>query len=253
MKQQVWRATTYDEQFSFVYTLAGDLVDDLAPQPGETVLDVGCGTGILTNQIAGRGARTIGIDASPEMIGRARAAFPSLDFRVMDAREIGLDEPVDAVFSNAVLHWIPDVTPVIRGIAGVLRPGGRLVMEFGGAGNLARIVAAVDRARQELGQGQDRPNPWYNPGAAALASLLQAHGLEPVLVRLFPRPTPLAGGAQGLRDWLDMFGAPLFQGLDAASRDAVCNRVEDLLKPVLWNGDYWVADYRRIRATALRH
>lgn len=252
MTTQQWQAATYDQQFNFVYQLASDLVEDLAPQPGEVVLDLGCGTGILTARIAERGARTIGIDGSADMITRARETFPGLEFHVMDAREIQLAEPVDAVFSNAVLHWIPDVAPVIRGVAAALKPGGRFVLEFGGDRNMERVVAAVDAARRDRGLGLARPNPWYNPGAAAFTSLLQAHGLDPVQVRLFERPTPLEGGPDGMRGWLEMFGTPLFLGLDAATRDAVIRDAEERLRPDLWKGDHWTADYRRIRSTALR-
>src|SRR5579871_654286 len=102
-----WNAAVYDAQHSYVTRYGADLVDVLAPAPGETILDLGCGTGHLTARLAALGARVIGIDAAPSMIAQARQSYPDLDFRIADATDFALSQPVDAVFSNAALHWIP--------------------------------------------------------------------------------------------------------------------------------------------------
>ena len=103
-----WDAVQYDAKHAFVYQKAKGLVELLAPQAGERILDVGCGTGALTSEIAGKGAKTLGVDLSEEMISQARKKFPALNFEPLDARDLRFSEEFDAVFSNAVLHWIPE-------------------------------------------------------------------------------------------------------------------------------------------------
>ena len=108
-----WNAAEYDAKHAFVYEKAKGLVELLAPKAGERVLDLGCGTGALTAEIAARGAEVLGVDRSEEMIAQARKKFPALRFEVMDARELRFNTDkagaagFEAVFSNAVLHWIP--------------------------------------------------------------------------------------------------------------------------------------------------
>src|SRR5215470_17327052 len=126
-----WNAVQYDAKHSFVYEKAKALVELLAPKAGERILDLGCGTGVLTAEIAGRGAETLGVDQSEEMISQARKKFPALQFEVLDARELRFEAEFDAAFSNAVLHWIPEAEQVISGVARALKPGGRFVAEFG--------------------------------------------------------------------------------------------------------------------------
>ena len=204
-----WDAGLYDYKHSFVWKMAAGLVELLEPKAGERILDVGCGTGHLTAQIAACRAVTCGIDQSPEMIRQAREKFPELRFEVMDAREISLGESYDAVFSNAALHWIKEPERVIRGIVKVLKPGGRLVAEFGGKGNVAGLMEAAEYAWKKLRPGTPIESPWFYPGVAEYAGLLERHGLEVTYAFLFDRPTPLEDGERGLRTWLEMFGGSM--------------------------------------------
>src|SRR5271154_4631239 len=103
-----WDAAQYDANHAFVYVKAKALVDLLAPKAGERILDLGCGTGALAAEIAGRGAQILGVDQSEQMISQARKKFPVMKFEVLDARELRFNAEFDAVFSNAVLHWIPE-------------------------------------------------------------------------------------------------------------------------------------------------
>src|SRR5499427_9032733 len=135
-----WNAAQYDAKHAFVYEKAKGLVELLAPKAGERILDLGCGTGALTAEIAGRGAEPLGVDQSEEMISQARKKFPALQFEVLDARELRFHAAFDAAFSNAVLHWIPEAEQVISGVAQALKPGGRFVAEFGGKGNIQKLV-----------------------------------------------------------------------------------------------------------------
>src|SRR5450755_2257353 len=105
-QQAKWDAGLYDEKHSFVWKMAEGLLELLAAQPGEKILDIGCGTGHLTAKIASSGAHVTGIDRSPDMIRQAREAYPAIRFEVADATNLPLEERFDAVFSNATLHWI---------------------------------------------------------------------------------------------------------------------------------------------------
>src|ERR1700690_2188618 len=136
MTAPAWDAKLYDDKHSFVWEKARGVVELLAPQPGERILDLGCGTGHLTAEIAAVGALTVGIDQSADMIAQARRQFPGLRFEVCDAREIPFTGEFDAVFSNAALHWIPEAEKVIRGVANGDQPNGELAAEMGGTGNI---------------------------------------------------------------------------------------------------------------------
>src|SRR5262249_56540999 len=128
---------------SFVWKHGAALIEVLAPRPGERILDLGCGTGHLTAQIAEAGAEVIGIDSSPGMIAEARRLYPHVRFEVADARDFALDAGFDAAFSNAVLHWIKEPERAIACVRRALKPGGRFVAEFGGRGDVRAIVAAL--------------------------------------------------------------------------------------------------------------
>src|SRR5271165_150010 len=229
---QNWDAQTYDTRHRYVFQFGAGLVDDLAPKPGETVLDLGCGTGHLTAEIARRGAKVAGIDRSEDMIAQARGSYPDLEFAVADALEYRPDRQFDAVFSNAVLHWIQPPDRVIRTIHAALKPGGRFVAEFGGKGNTASVLAVTGR------------NPWYFPGIVEYGSLLEANGFELVRALLFERPTPLEGES-GLRDWLKMFYQPPLP-------EELISAAEAQLRPTLFREGTWFLDYRRLRISAVR-
>jgi len=146
-----WDAERYDEKHSFMYQKAKGLVDLLAPKRGERILDLGCGTGALTAEIAARGAEIVGVDRSGEMIAQAKKKYPELIFEVADARALKFETEFDAVFSNAVLHWIPEAERVIAGVVRALKPAGRFATEFGGKGNIQKLVNAFHRALQRSG------------------------------------------------------------------------------------------------------
>ena len=232
----------------------------LDPRPGERVLDLGCGTGRLAADIAAGGAEAVGVDRDAAMIAAARERFPpsahpSLAFVRGDGealgRVAGLAGPFDAVFSNAALHWMTRPDAVLRGVGALLRPGGRLVAELGGRGN----VAAIERALRDALAAEGAPparRAWFFPGVAEYAALLERHGFEPRLLTLFDRPTPLEGGEGGMAAWLRMFARPWLAGLPAARAAAVLARAEEALRPALWRGGGWVADYRRLRVAAVR-
>ncbi len=238
-----WDAERYESNFSFVWNHGAALIDLLDPQPGERVLDLGSGTGHLTHQIAQRGSTAAGLDSAPAMVAQARINYPTLKFMLADATDFTLPEPVDAVFSNAALHWVKNADAAAACIRRALKPGGRFVAEFGGKGNISDIVTAV---RAELPAAA---NPWYFPSAGEYASLLEAHGFRVTHAFHFNRPTPLDGG-RAMHDWLDMFGNVLLEGMTAGERKAVCNRIVERLRPTLYREGVWFADYVRLRIVA---
>ncbi|HVW36746.1 MAG TPA: methyltransferase domain-containing protein [Pirellulales bacterium] len=251
--QQTWNAGLYDQRHSFVYQHGADLLELLAPQAGERILDLGCGTGHLTAQIAGLGAAVLGLDASAEMIAEARRNHPQLSFGIADATQFQVAESFDAVFSNAVLHWVRPPERAVERIAAALKPGGRFVAEFGGKGNVASIVAAAAQAVSAvLGRDAGDVNPWYFPSVGEYASLLEANGLEVRYAALFDRPTPLEEGEQGMANWLTMFGAPCFAMLAEADRPRAVADAVERARPKLYRDGQWTADYRRLRVVATK-
>lgn len=245
MATQTWDTDRYQSQHSFVWHYGQSLIEILDPQPQEQILDLGCGTGQLTQQIAERGAITEGIDADPTMIAQAQNNFPHLNFRVAEAQQFTAEMPCDAVFSNAVLHWIPEPDKVIRSVFQALKPGGRFVAEFGGQGNVQTIIKAVESVL-----GQPNLNFWYFPSIATYTTLLENQGFEVTYAVLLDRPTPLKEGDKGMANWLKMFGNQFFKGLSTAEIESVLRQIETILKPQLYQNNGWIADYRRLRVIA---
>jgi len=250
MTDNEWDPDDYDSGHGFVAAYGENLVQLLNPQPGERILDLGCGTGTLTAEIADSGADVVGIDAAESMVEQARDRYPDLHFAVADAREYEPDEPFDAVFSNAALHWVPhtDHDAVLSMVVDTLAGDGRFVAELGGRGNVAQIEQAV---RAELdARGYEAGHPWYFPSIGEYAPRLEANGLEVTEAVLFGRPTELDGGEAGLREWIEMFGDELLNGV--GERGAILDGVEERLRPTLFDPETetWTADYRRLRFVA---
>jgi trans-aconitate methyltransferase len=250
---QDWNPSLYDRQHAFVFEHGKSLLELLDPQPGERILDIGCGTGHLTKAIAEAGAQVVGMDNAPAMIAGARAAYPELTWQLADVRAFSVAEPFDAIFSNAALHWVPaaETGAALDCIAQALKPGGRLVLEMGGRGNVATLLQAVSAALWELLQERP-PQLWFFPSIGEYAALLEDRGLEVRAAWLFERPTPLENGEHGLRVWLAMFGSGLLASVPAAQREEVMARIEALARPRLFDvtRGRWILDYRRLRLLA---
>jgi trans-aconitate methyltransferase len=245
-----WDSNLYDDKHSFVWKHGAALLEVLAPQPGERILDVGCGTGHLTAKMAEAGALVIGIDSSCEMITEARRHYPDVCFEIADARDFAFDEPFDAVFSNAVLHWVKEPEQAIDCVRRALKPLGRFVAEFGGRGNVRTIVSALDTTSRAIGLGA-WAHPWYFPGIGEYTSLLERNELEVTEASLFDRPTPLEG-EEGLRRWVEMFAGSLLDRVPPADREGFFRRVGEIARPTLYRDGTWFADYCRLRIVARR-
>ena len=248
-----WNAREYDAKHAFVYEKAKGLVDLLAPKSDERILDLGCGTGVLTSEIAMSGAKVFGIDRSPEMVAQAKSKFPALRFEVVDATKMEFDGEFDAVFSNAVLHWIPEAEQVVRAIARALKTGGRFVAEFGGKGNIQTLVKGFHRAFAGLGMSEPEDvSPWFYPGIAEYAALLEKHGLEVRSASLFERPTVLEDGSKGLENWIRVFRETFVEKMGEEAAAKWIHEVERQCRAELFKDGDWVLDYRRLRITAYK-
>ena len=250
---KTWNSELYQSSHAFVWQFGRDLLTMLIPKPGERILDVGCGTGQLTSEIAQAGATVVGVDQSAEMIAAARQNYPELRFEVADIAATSYRAEFDAVFSNAALHWVKDQPGAIAAIARALKPGGRLVFEMGGHGNIQQLWKALAQAMSEVGVEDSKDlAPRFYPSIGQYAPLLEAHGLQVTFAVLFDRPTPLSGGEQGLRNWLSMFASAASKLMTPAQHEQFVGRVEDLARPALFHDGHWTADYKRLRMIAVK-
>lgn len=239
-----WSPTDYQLHAGFVPVLGASILARLSPQAGERILDLGCGDGVLTQDLVASGADVVAVDASPQMV--AAAVSRGLAAREMDGRALTFTAEFDAVFSNAVLHWIPEADAVLAGVARALEPGGRFVAEFGGHGNVAAIVVALRAAFAR--HGLVFRSPWYYPSPEEYGARLDANGFSVDDIRLVPRPTPLPTGMLG---WLRTFGVSIFSTVPEPLVERVEQDVLELLRPALCEASgRWTADYVRLQVVA---
>jgi len=243
---QTWDAKDYAHNARFVADLAGEVVAWLDPKPGERILDVGCGDGALTQKLVESGCQVVGIDTSDSLLAAAKAR--GLDARKADVRELAFDREFDAIFSNAVLHWVREPEKAARSMRKALKPGGRLAVEFGGFGNVAAIATALRACAAANGADPDLASPWFYPTPTEYAAILEAAGFEIERIGLFPRPTPLPTGIEG---WLETLRKPFFDQFAGAARQKAKQEVIALLRPSLCDTQgQWTADYVRLRVAA---
>ncbi|HEX9135975.1 MAG TPA: methyltransferase domain-containing protein, partial [Nitrospirota bacterium] len=197
--------------------------------------------------------QVLGIDSSADMILEARREYPLLRFEVADARDFQPSERFDAVFSNAALHWMKESYRVAESVYRTLKSGGRFVAEFGGKGNLRKLIDGFYRATEALGHSHTKdPLPWYFPTIGEYAALLEEAGFDIESMVLFDRPTPLEDGEAGLRTWITMFGGQFYSSLSVENQERLIQKIEDLLRPEIFQEGRWVVDYRRLRVKAWR-
>ena len=232
-----WDAADYARVGAFVAELGDAALDLLDPQPGERILDIGCGDGTLTRKIVGRGASVLGVDNSPELITEARAR--GIDSVLIAAEDMQFFGEFDAAFSNATLHWVLEKEQAARAIFRALKPAGRFAGEMGGEGNLKSLREALDTELVIRGyQPPVEASNWY-ASPEEFAAVYEAAGFKELDARLIERPTPIEHGVAAWvttfrKGWLDRAQVP--EGERAEIAAAVADRVGSN-----------VADYVRLR------
>lgn len=242
-----WEPDVYASNAAFVPALGAPVVALLELKPGERILDLGCGDGVLTEKLVEAGATVVGVDASDAMVQAARAR--GIDAHVADGQALRFDAEFDAVFSNAAMHWMLDGEAVARSVFRALKPGGRFVGEMGGQGNVATIRLALRIELLRRGYKVPEEDPQWYPGIAEFASVYEAAGFVDIEARLIPRPTPLPAGIAG---WLKTFRGGFMDhaAVPDDQQDEVARAVEQSLQTKLQKPDgTWEADYVRLRFT----
>jgi trans-aconitate methyltransferase len=254
---QTWNAEAYAANGRFVAAMASDVVALLNPQPGERILDAGCGDGALTEKLAQSGAQIRGVDQSPVMLAAARARGLQIDEHSITA--LPYQAEFDAVFSNAALHWIPLAAQpaALAAIHRALRRGGRFVAEMGGQGNIASIRAALTAILTPYGIDAEAHAASFYPAPDHYTELLTQAGFAVQSMQLIPRPTPLPGGTEGMTLWLNTFRNGVLDRLATADREQAVADTVALLRPILYDSRQqadsgWTADYVRLRFHAVK-
>lgn len=243
-----WNADLYKEKHAFVFQYGNGLIEWLQPEAGEKILDLGCGTGELTAQLAAGGAQVTGIDSSASMIASARQHFPGVTFEVADGTSFSLPEQFDAIFSNATLHWIREKEQVAARMYRHLRSGGRLVLEMGGKGNVNDILQALEKAMQQ--RGYTYQPFWYFPSVGEYTSLLEQNGFRVNQVHYFDRDTELADPDNGIIEWIEMFGNHFFKEVPEQDKQAILQEAQESLRATNFRNGKWYTKYVRLRVKA---
>lgn len=249
---QDWNSNLYDNKLGMVSVLGKGVVELLAPVRGESILDLGCGTGDLAHQIQQSGAVVTGMDLSSGMIEKARLKYPSIRFVEGNAEQFSLDETFDAVFSNAALHWMKQPEKVLSCIWNSLRPQGRFVAEFGGKGNVQTVIHAINEVLVQYGIDPKTLNPWYFPSVGEYSTLLERQGFRVTYAAHFERPTKMEDGEEGLYHWLNTFAGAYFQGVSDSDRTMVYEKIAETARKQLFYEGSWHVDYKRLRIYAIK-
>ncbi len=251
LNRDSWNAELYDDRHAFVSKYGKELVELLQAEKGERILDLGCGTGDLANELSEFGVDVVGVDQSEKMIEQAKRKYSYLPFYVKDAVQLDYDCEFDAVFSNAVLHWVKDAEEALQGIYRSLKAGGRFVAEFGGKGNIRKITDELERQFEREEIAFEEHFPWYYPSIGEYTTLMERTGFRVVFAAHIDRPTPLIG-QDGLKKWLEMFTASMFNDVSEQKKQSILMSVEENLKNTLYVNGEWVVDYKRLRVIGLK-
>lgn len=246
-----WNPDLYNDKHAFVYNYGEALVTLLNPSNEERILDLGCGSGQLTAAIAKQAKEVVGIDNSPEMIADAQQKFPDIEFQVANAAAFSFNKPFDSIFSNATLHWVLEYKKAIACMYNNLKPNGKLVLEFGGKGNVQTIVKQlrISLAKRNYME-QSALKMWFFPTIGEYTSALEEVGFRVLMAQHFDRPTLLADEHTGIIDWITMFGSRFFEGVSTEDENSIKHEVQNAIKDKCLINGKWYADYKRIRIIA---
>ncbi|MCI8804421.1 MAG: class I SAM-dependent methyltransferase [Clostridiales bacterium] len=247
-----WKSEEYKENFSFVHEYGEDVLKLLKIDENSLVIDLGCGNGALTKKLSEICGGVIGIDSSEEMLKTAKKSYPNLTFIREDALNFNLEKKADAVFSNAVFHWIDKdkQSSLLKNINRNLKLNGQLVCEFGGFGCAETIHSALETEFNKKNLAY--PRTFYFPTIGEYAPILEKNGFKVSFASLFDRKTKL-NGKYGLKDWINMFVTEPFKNIDHITANEIITNAVNKLKPILFENGVWYADYVRIRFKAQKN
>jgi len=246
----IWDTDDYTKNFDFVYKYGEDIIKLIDAEKGSFVVDLGCGNGALSEKILKKGYRVLGIDASENMIKKAKKFYPSMDFKIDDALSFNLSEKADVIFSNAMIHWIDEENQevFIKNLSNQMRLGGQFICEFGGKDCAETIHFALENNFAK--RGFCYPRTFYFPTIGEYAPILEKFGLRVEYASLFQRPTEQKG-EYGLENWINMFLKKPFEDMERDVRnDIIRNTVSELKSSKLYVENKWFIDYVRIRIKA---
>ncbi|SFV68484.1 2-isopropylmalate synthase [hydrothermal vent metagenome] len=242
-----WNAQKYNKHAEFVSNLAMPLIDILQPKAQEKILDLGCGEGTLAEVIQEYKCEVIGVDLSADMVEKAKAK--NIEAYVMSATELAYENEFDAVFSNAVLHWVQDANLAIQEVKKVLKKEGRFVAEFGGYENLKYLINAIEVVFEKHPEYGGFNNPWYFPRTDEYKKLLEENGFEVELIEIVNRPTPI----DDIYNWLSVFANGIIENIPTDKHENFKNEVRELLKSKIYTQeDGWIVDYVRLKFKAIK-
>jgi trans-aconitate methyltransferase len=250
-----WNADLYDQKHDFVFKYGENFLQMLEPKAGEDILDLGCGSGYLTDAIRQEGAVALGVDSSADMVEKANQNYPETDFKVADATTLNYNASFNAVFSNAVLHWIKaaDQPKMMNAVLKALKPGGRFVAEMGGKGNVGQMISAMRKLLNQYGyQQQSEMEYLFFPSVGEYTSMLEKADFTVTYAALFDRETLLQDQADGVKKWITMFASDFFIGVKEAHQQEILQELTQQLKPFYQRDGEWYADYKRLRFIAFK-
>lgn len=250
-----WNAELYDRKHDFVFKYGENFLQILEPTAGEHILDLGCGSGYLTNAIREEGAVVLGVDSSAEMIEKAKQSYPQTEFKVADATDLGYDASFSAIFSNAVLHWIKaeNQPKMMDAVFMALKPGGRFVAEMGGKGNVGQMISTLRKILLQHGyQKQSKMEYLFFPSVGEYTTMLENAGFKVIYAALFDRETLLQDQAEGVKKWITMFASDFFTGVKEAHQTEILQELTEQLQPYYHRDGEWYADYKRLRFIAIK-
>ncbi len=254
-KEQIvkkWDPNLYDQKHSYVFKYGEDLLNFLKPKRGEKILDLGCGTGYLTNLIAESGADVTGIDSSEEMINLAKQNYPTLKFELMNAADFNFNEKFDAVFSNAVLHWVLKKEEAVSCVYKNFKKGGRFILEMGGKENVKKVISILRKVLAENGfKSNSELAMWYFPSIGEYSSLLENNGFRVTYAAHFDRNTFLNEN-DTIEDWLEMFAKSFFEGINTDAKKKLLEIISRELYSTNVKDGKWFIDYKRLRIEAVK-